>query len=120
MLWLRNKKNNFQLRNLFCRPDIGLDMTKPVFGASDKVRIKSVCLVTMSRLQLEISNFTCSKFRYDTIQKVNKKGADQSVYLRRLVCTFVVRKPGRQVFLRRDPLYGPLSREKLSSWLPID
>ena len=42
-------------------------------------------------------------FTYDTYQKVNNKGADQSVQMRRLVCAFVVRKARRQVFLH----YGP-------------
>ena len=33
-------------------------------------------------------NFVCNKFRYDTFQKVNDKGADQTARMRRLVCTF--------------------------------
>ena len=37
------------------------------------------------------------------ISKANNKGADQSVLMRRLVCTFVVCKPGRQAFARRGP-----------------
>ena len=36
-------------------------------------------------------------------KKANNKGDDQSARMRRLVCTFVVRKPQRQVFLRRGP-----------------
>ena len=42
---------------------------------------------------LENFNFTYSKFSYDTFQKVNNKGADQTVRMRRLVCTYVVLKP---------------------------
>ena len=64
---------------------MGLDVTKPVFPVSGTARLKPV-----SQLQrLENWNFDCSKFRYDTFQKVNKKGADQSAWMRRLVCTFV-------------------------------
>ena len=44
---------------------------------------------------------------YDMIfQKVNNKGADQSVRKRRLVCSFVVRKPLRQVFSHRGPFHN--------------
>ena len=43
-------------------------------------------------------NFDGSKFRYDTFQKVNNKGADQSARMRRLVCTFVVFNLQKQVF----------------------
>ena len=42
---------------------------------------------------------------------MNKRGADQTALIRRLVCTFVVRKPGRQVGKRE--LVALLS---LSSW----
>ena len=42
---------------------------------------------------------------YDTFQKANNKGADQTVQMHRLVCACVVRKPRRQVFLRRGPYY---------------
>ena len=41
------------------------------------------------RDKLENQNFTCSKYRYDTFQKVNNKGVDQSAQMHRLVCTFV-------------------------------
>ena len=37
--------------------------------------------------------FTSSKLTYDTYLNVNNKGADQTARMRRLVCTFVVRKP---------------------------
>ena len=33
---------------------------------------------------------SCCKFRYDTFQKVNSKGAEQSVWMRRLLYAFVV------------------------------
>ena len=42
---------------------------------------------------LENYNFTCSKVIYDTFQKANNKGADQTVQMRRVVCSFVVPKP---------------------------
>ena len=63
-----------QICNLSCS-NLGLDATKPVFG-----------------------NFAYSKFRYDTFQKVNNKDADQSAWMRRLVCAFAVCTPRRQVF----------------------
>ena len=37
---------------------------------------------------------------------MNKKDADQTVRMRRLVFAFVVRKPRRQVFLRRGSFYN--------------
>ena len=43
--------------------------------------------------------YACRKFRYDTFQKANNKGADQSARGRRLVCAFVFRMLRRQVFL---------------------
>ena len=42
------------------------------------------------------ASFACSKFRHDTFPEANNKGAEQ---MRRLVCTFVVCKYRRQVFL---------------------
>ena len=48
-------------------------------------------------------NFTCVKFRYDTFQKTNNKGADQAAQMRRLVCAFVVHKPQRRFFSHRGP-----------------
>ena len=47
-----------------------LNVRKPVFGVSDKVRLKPVSSATETSLKM---NFTCSKFRYDTFQKANKK-----------------------------------------------
>ena len=35
---------------------------------------------------------------------MNNKGADQTVRMRRLVCSFVVSKPPKKVFLRRGPI----------------
>ena len=57
------------------------------------------------RDKLENQNFACSKFRYDTFQKANNKGADQSAGMRRLVCAFVVRKPPKTGFLASRPKY---------------
>ena len=45
-------------------------MAKPVFGVSDSNQ--------SPQLQKLARNFTCSKFRYDTFQKANNKGADQT------------------------------------------
>ena len=49
-------------------------------------------------------NFACSKLRYDTFQKANNKGCDQSANLCRLVCAFAVFSLGRQVFSHQGPL----------------
>ena len=48
---------------------------------------------------LENRNFTRGKFTYETYQKANNKGADQSARMRRLVCVCVVRKPPKTGFL---------------------
>ena len=37
-------------------------------------------------------NFICSKITYDTLQRVDNKGADQTARMRRLVCACVVLK----------------------------
>ena len=43
-------------------------------------------------------------FRDNTFQNANNKGADQSARMRRLVCTFVVRKPPKTGFLASRPI----------------
>ena len=58
------------------------------------------------RGKLEILNFICSMFRYDTFRKANIRGADQTARIHRLVCTFVVRKPPKTGFLVLRPNYG--------------
>ena len=62
---------------------------------------------------LENQKFASSKFRYDTFQNVNNKGAYQSVQMRRLVCAFVVHKPQRQVFSLPGPFVGIEGSDKL-------
>ena len=42
--------------------------------------------------------FACSKYRYNTFQEANNKGACQTSQMRRLVCAFDVRKPQIQFF----------------------
>ena len=51
-------------------------------------------------------NFTCSKFTYDTFQKANNKGADQTAQMRWLVCIYVVCKPRKTDFLASSPNWG--------------
>ena len=53
----------------------------------------------------ENMNFTCSKFTYEPFQKPNNKGADQTAWMRRLVCTCVVRKPPETGFLTSRPIF---------------
>ena len=55
---------------------------------------------------LENRNFTRSKFTYETYQKANNKGAEQSARMRRLVCVCVVRKPPKTGFLALRPMYN--------------
>ena len=42
---------------------------------------------------------------YDTFQKTNNKGADQTARMRRLVCACVVHKPLKTGFLASRPKY---------------
>ena len=51
-------------------------------------------------------NFYCSKFTYDTFQKANNKGADQTVQMRGLVCACVVRNPPKSGFLASRPKWA--------------
>ena len=62
---------------------------------------------------LENWNSICSKFTYDSFQKANNKGADQTVRMRRLVCACVVRKPPKTGFLATRHI---LSQCKLSAF----
>ena len=67
--------------------NFALDATKPVFSVNDKARQKPVS-------SDKETNFSCSKYyRYDTFQNANKEGTDQSVWMHKLVCTFVFHKP---------------------------
>ena len=50
------------------------------------------------RDELENLNFTCSMFRYDTLQLVNNISADQTAEMCNLFCAFVIHKPRRPVF----------------------
>ena len=61
------------------------------------------------RYLLEKLNFTCSKFRCDTIQKKNIKGADQCAWMHKLVFFFVVCKP-QQTFSRVNAYMGKDTR----------
>ena len=58
------------------------------------------------RHYVENGNLACSKLRYDTFQKANNKGADQSARMRRLVCACVVCKPRKTGFLASRPSYN--------------
>ena len=44
----------------------------------------------------------CCNASYDNLLKDSNKGADKTVLMRRLVCTFVVRVEQNQGFLGRD------------------
>ena len=74
----------------------GLDETKPVFGVSDKPRLKSVSSAIEKSRKIERS-------RYGTLQKVNNKGTEQPVQMHRLVRVFVVHKPPKISVLASRP-----------------
>ena len=57
------------------------------------------------QLQRRARNFTCSKLTYDTFQKANNKGADQTARMCRLVCACVDRKSLKTGFLTSKPIY---------------
>ena len=62
---------------------------KPVFGVSDKASFKLVSSATETSLHMILS-------------KKRITGADQTAGMRRLVCAFVVRKPGKDRFCRYE------------------
>ena len=71
--------------------------------ASDKAKSRTSLL--SYRDYLENCDFACSKFTYDTFQKANNYGADQSVQMRRLVCAIVVsNSPQKTAFLMSRPI----------------
>ena len=77
-----------------------LNTTKLVFfGVSKKARFKPVSSATETCISL------VAKSRYNNVQKAYNKGTDQSACMRtgRLVCTFVVCIPPKQVFSRQGP-----------------
>ena len=80
---------------------MGLVARKPAFGVSHKASFKPVSSATETSLKIEI--LICSKFSYDTFNKANNKGADQTAWMRRLVCACVVRKPPKTGFLALRP-----------------
>ena len=63
---------------------MGLDGTKTVFEVFHKARLKPIPVATgtsLKKMKYVLKMFAFSKFRYDTFQKVNNKGADQSVWM---------------------------------------
>ena len=63
-------------------------------------------------MALDLSqNFVSAQYflesKNDTFQIANNKGPDQSERMRRLVCTFVVRKRQKAGFLALRPVYEP-------------
>ena len=62
-------------------------LARKPFGVCDKVRLKPSCSATETSYNIEILHI---QFSYLTNPTVNNKGADQAVYMHRLVCSFVV------------------------------
>ena len=73
------------------RTYMGCDARKPVFSVFDKVIFKPACSAAET-------SYARSKSRYCIFQYANNKGADQTAWMRRLVCGFVVCNSGRPVF----------------------
>ena len=80
---------------------MGIDVTKPVSWGSEKSRLKPVSSATTESSWKIVILLVAS---LDMIlSNTQKKGADQSAQIGRLVCAFFVRKPRRQVFFGQDP-----------------
>ena len=76
---------------------MGRIVTKPVFQVSPKNEAQTSLLSYKDKI--DNWNFACYKSRYDTLQKANNKGADQTGLMHRLACAFVVRKTPKTGFL---------------------
>ena len=59
---------------------MGLNAIQPVFGVSNKGRLKLVSSATGTSQKMKSSG---SKLRYDTFQKANNKGNDESARMQR-------------------------------------
>ena len=68
-------------------------MRKPVFRGSDQVRLKLACSAS-----LRLENFGYSNYRYYTIYAANNKDTDQTAWMCRLICIFIVHIWHEQVF----------------------
>ena len=75
--------------------DMSLVTRKPVFGVWDQDILKPVCVATEAskrpEQQILIRLRGCAGWS-------NNKGADQTAWMRRLICAFVVRIGQKQVF----------------------
>ena len=76
---------------------MGLDVTKPVFGVSDKASFKPVSSAIETSKKIEIS--PVASLHNGTFQKANNKGADQTAPMRRLVCACVICNTPKAGFL---------------------
>ena len=83
--------------------NMGRDVRKPVFGDSNKVRLKPACSATETSWKVEIS--LMASLDCDTFQKAKNKGADQTARVRRLVCAYVFRNPPKTGFLASRPIW---------------
>ena len=97
---------------------MGLVVTKSVSGVSHKARLKSSSSATETSLKIEISAIA-SLDNSDTFQKANNKGADQTVPMRRVVCTFDVHKPLKIDFLALRPIYNAYLSHDVASGCEI-
>ena len=89
---------------------MGLDVIKPVFGATDKARFKPVSSAIETSLKIEISHVASLD--------ILCRSACPSAHTAQRLCYLKMVKPQRQVFLGRGPyifLYDLKSQELL--WL---
>ena len=91
-----------ELNTKYSRYNIGLYVTKPVFGVSHKASFKAVSSATETSWKIEIS--PVASLHMILSKKANNKGADQTVRMRRLICACVVRKPTKTGFLTSRPI----------------
>ena len=68
---------------------MGLNARKPVFRVSEKARLKPVS----SAIETSWNSDILPETRYDTFQKANNKGTDQTAWMPSLVCPCVIPKP---------------------------
>ena len=80
---------------------MGLDVRKPVFGVSDKARLKPVFSAIKTSLNSEISLVA-------SLDMILSKKQITKALIRLLVCACVVSKPRKTGFLALRPNYDPV------------
>ena len=82
---------------------MGLFARKLVLGVSDQIKFKPVCSATDTSQITETLHVYHVKGLH--FQRVNKKGANQPVQMRMLVCVFVVQYTAKSGFFTSRPIF---------------